>query len=318
MLPVLIRLRLKLIIDVIMNNEAVQDFIQGRSSAETRRAYRYDLERFFEFLERTTDVDTPAEVTRESVRVYVRALRLESLSVSTKRRRIAAVRQFFDWLREKGAIPFNPVPGSVSFDATPDNSQDPARVLDRDALSAVLNAIDRDSVQGQRDYTLVLVVVYGALRRSEVASLDVDDVRPLGRHWVIDLSAGAQPQGGYVPVPGRVAEQVQRLASLYDEEEGPLWRSLSNRNRGDRLTPDALYKIVRRVGQEAGADDLNIDGLRRSGLRLASANGASLGQLRRHARLQTTASTVKYTAEDSGGGRLTSSVSDRIPLDLVE
>lgn len=301
-----------------MNKKGLREFIQGRTTAETRRAYRYDLERFFEFLEETTGVRTAAEVTRESVRDYVRSLRSESLSVSTKRRRIAAVRQFYDWLREKGAVPFNPVPGSVSFDTTPDNSQHPARVLDRDALSTVLNAIDRDSTRGQRDYTLVLVVVYGALRRSDIASLDVDDVRPLGRHWVIDLSAGAQSRGGYVPVPDRVAEQVQRLASLYDEEDGPLWRSLSNRNRGDRLTPDALYKIVRRVGQEAGVDDLSIDGLRRSGLRLASANGASVDQLRRHARLQTTASTAKYTAEDPGDGRLTSSVSDRIPLDLED
>ncbi len=299
-----------------MNKTAAPDFIQSRTSAETRRAYRYDLERFFEFLERTTDVRTPAEVTRVSVRDYIRALKGESLSVSTKRRRLAAVRQFFDWLREEGAVTFNPVPGSVSFDTTPEDSQEPARVLDRDALSAVLNAIDRDSLRGQRDYTLVLVVVYGALRRSEVASLDVDDVRPLGRHWVIDLSAGVQPQGGYVPVPDSVAEQVQRLATLYDEGGGPLWRSLSNRNRGDRLTPDALYKIVRRVGEEAGVEKLSIDGLRRSGLRLASANGASLGQLRRHARLQTTASTAKYTDDDSGAGRLSSSVSDRISLDL--
>jgi site-specific recombinase XerD len=305
-----------LIIFVIMNSTRARAFIQGRTSAETRRAYRYDLERFFEFLERTTDVRTPEEVTRASVREYIRALKEESLSVSTKRRRIVAVRQFFDWLREEGAVPFTPVPGSVSFDTTSTESQDSARVLDRDALSAVLNAIDRDSVQGQRDYTLVVVVVYGALRRSEVASLDVDDVRPLGRHWVIDLSSDAQPQGGYVRVPDSVAEQVQRLATLYDEEEGPLWRSLSNRNRGERLTPDALYKIVRRVGEEAGVQDLSIDTLRRSGLRLASANGASFGQLRRHARLQTPASTAKYTAEERGGGRLRSSVSDRIPLDL--
>lgn len=303
-----------------MNKEQIDVFIQGRPSAETRRAYRYDLERFFGFLERSTDsrapADTgPADVTTESVRDYIRALKSGSLSVSTKRRRIAAVRQFFDWLREEGTVPFNPVPGSVSFNTTPETTPESARVLDRDALSAVLNAIDRDSLQGQRDYTLVLVVLYGALRRSDVASLDVDDVRPLGRHWVIDLSTDSQARGGYVRVPAPVAEQVQRLATLYDEEEGPLWRSMSNRNRGDRLTPDALYKIVRRVGRDAGVDDLSIDDLRRSGLQLASANGASLDQLRQHARLQTTASTAKYTAEDSGG-RLSSTVSDRIPLDL--
>jgi site-specific recombinase XerD len=299
-----------------MNTALVEEFIQGHTSAETRRAYRYDLEQFLEFLEETTDFCAPAEVSRASVHTYIQALKTESLSVSTKRRRVAAVRQFFEWLREKDAVPFTPVPGSVSFDTTPEKSEEPARTLDRDALSTVLTAIDRDSVKGQRDYTLVVVVVYGALRRSEVASLNVEDVRPLGRHWVIDLPAGTQSQGGYVPVPALVAEQVQRLAALYEEEDGPLWRSLSNRNRGGRLTPDALYKVVRRVGREAGVDGLSIDDLRRSGLRLASANGASIGQLRRHARLQTTASTAKYTDDDSDGSRLSSSVSDRIPLEL--
>ncbi|MFB6248421.1 MAG: hypothetical protein ABEL97_07620, partial [Salinibacter sp.] len=162
---------------------------------------------------------------------------------------------------------------------------------------------------------LILVIVYGALRRTEVASLDVEDIRPLGRHWVLDLPVSTQPLGGYVRIPDAVAEQVQQLADRYGADGGPLWRSFSNRNRGERLTPDALYKIVRRVGQQAGIDALSIDVLRRSGLRLASAGGASLDQLRQHARLQTPASTAKYAVED-GDGRLSSTVSDRIPLTL--
>jgi site-specific recombinase XerD len=299
-----------------MRKDPREAFLRSRGAAQTRRAYRLDLKRFAQFLAgREGGPRRVADATPEVVRDYVDALRDRSLSVATKRRRVSALRQFFDWLRAEGLRASNPVQVTAPFEAGPDS---PAadRTLDRSDLRTLLDAFDRDSVRGQRDYTLILLVVYGALRRGEVASLDVDDVRPLGRHWVVDLPVTSRGSGGYVRLPDAVAEQVQRLAGRYEDDEGPLWRSLSNRNRGARLTPDGLYKIVRRAGEEVGLDALSIDLLRRSGLRLAAAGGASVGALRRHARLQTTASTARYAEVEADGGSLSSAVSDRIPLDL--
>ena len=300
-----------------MIQDRAHRFVQDLDAEETRRAYRYDLECFFDFL---TDRDRPVDVVEVSptdIRHYFDHLDEQALSVSTKRRRVAAVRRFFDWLRKEGVVPFTPVQDAPSFTAEHSGNPEDERFLDRETLSALLDDIDRDDLQGHRDYTLILLIVYGALRRAEVASLDVENVRPLGRHWVIDLPTSYQTQGGYVRIPDAVAEQVQRLADRYDEADGPLWRSLGNRNRGGRLSPDALYKIVRRVGRTAGVERLSIEVLRRSGLRLASVGGATLSQLRDHARLKTAASAAQYTAEDNSG-RLSSSVSDRIPLNVEQ
>lgn len=300
-----------------MLSEPVSRFLQGLNTAETRRAYRYDLRCFFAFLADRDGPPDPIDVSPDDVRRYVRELKAASLSVSTKRRRVAAVRRFYEWLRtEEGAISFTPVQCSPSFASENRDAEASTPGLDREALATLLEHIDRGTLRGQRDYTLLLVIVYGALRRAEVAALDVDDVRPLGRHWVIDLPVSSQPQGGYVKIPAAVADHVQRLADRYDESEGPLWRSLGPRHRGGRLSPDALYKIVRRAGRAAGIEALSIDGLRRAGLQLASIGGATLSELRDHARLTTTSSTAKYTATPDTAGRLSSSVSDRIPLTL--
>ena len=300
-----------------MTSEHVEPFLRSLDAPETRRAYRYDLSCFFDFLAERDGPVAADEISPDDTRRFFRHLEATSLSPSTKRRRVTALRSFFDWLRsETGLVAFNPVQDPPSFSADSTAPEEAGPAPDRDMLRRLLDQMDRKTLRGQRDYTLVLTIVYGALRRAEVASLDVDDVRPLGRHWVIDLPVSSQPRSGYIPIPDAVAEQVQRLADLYDEPAGPLWRSLGNRNRGGRLSPDAIYKVVRRAGQAAGLDAPSIEGLRRAGLRLASLGGATLSQLRDHARLSTTASAAKYTAEDDRPGRLSSSVSARIPLNI--
>ncbi|MFB6248245.1 MAG: tyrosine-type recombinase/integrase, partial [Salinibacter sp.] len=154
-----------------MNYDHAAAFIRSLTSAETRRAYRYDLECFLTFLERTADAQGPVEASADTIEDYLRALKRKSLAASTKRRRTAALRQFYDWLRETGAVSLNPVPGTVSFGSDTGGNEPSGRTVDRDALSRLLTEIDRGTAQGQRDYTLILVIVYGALRRTEVASL---------------------------------------------------------------------------------------------------------------------------------------------------
>jgi len=292
-------------------------FLAHFDSEQTRRAYTYDLEQFFQFLGRSpSDTVDSMALDRSDLQSFVNEMREKDLSVATQRRRVSAVRRFFDWLRERGAIAHNPIQGQVEFrEQNPTPMSDSEPFLTRDALQSVLDTLERDTGRGRRDYALVSLIVFAALRRSEAAVLDVKDVRPLGRHWIVDLSPSGRGHGGYVPIPDEVAAAVQELVDTYESGEGPLWRSLSPQNRGARLSPDALYKTVRRAGRKANVEGLTIERLRQSGLRLASKGGATVDELRRHARLRTAASAVRYCTE-SESSRLSSQVGNCIALDL--
>jgi integrase len=143
-----------------------------------------------------------------------------------------------------------------------------------------------------------LTIVYGALRRGEVAALEVDDVRPLGRYWILDLSEDAQGSD-YVRIPEVVVEAIERMKDAYDITKGALWRSRSNQNRGAPMSPDAIYKVIRRVAGQAGLDSVSIDELRRTGLQLALEGGATLPQVRAHGRFNDSTSVARFVEERS-------------------
>lgn len=293
----------------------ISDFLDEFDSEHTRRAYGTDLRCFLQEM----GLDKPSAdfsvVDTRDVEGFLESMQASELSTSTVRRRMAAVRRFFDWLVSVGEIGANPCrAASLTVEASVASQE--REVLSMEDLQALLEVTNDDTRSGTRDRALILLILYGALRRSEVASLDVDDVRPLGRDWVIDLPRRGRTPGAYVKIPASAADAVQELVDLYGEESGPLWRSFSNRNWGERMSPDALYKRVRHIGKAADLQGVDIRTLRRSALRLASMSGASLEQIRDHARLKRETSAAEYVGGSSRSSRLTSGTADFLELDV--
>ena len=293
----------------------IGDFLSELDSRHTRRAYSTDLRRFMQEMGMQESNPDFSTLETQDLETFLRSMQESDLSTATIRRRMAAIRRFFDWLVSEGDISHNPCRAAS---LTVEESEEPSQrnFLSKDDIHALLRAINQNTRTGTRDRALILLVLYGALRRSEVASLDVDDVRPLGRHWVIDLARQGQASGGYVKIPNRVADVVQTFVDIYDDDSGPLWRSFSNRNWGERLSDDALYKRVRRLGKEAGLEKVNIQILRQSALRIASESGASLDQIQDQARLKRETSAVEYVGAASQVSGLQSSAADFLELDV--
>lgn len=292
-------------------------FLNRIDSRHTRRAYRSDLEQFLGTLEGSATRDSLTNVNTSHIERWQRSMTQDGLAPSTQRRRMAALRRFFDWLIEQNSVESNPARAhSLRITDKSAGRDDDRRSLTKDEIQALLRAAGRRSDSSARDRALILVIVYGALRRKEVASLHTEDIRPLGRHWVIDLPHQGQSTGGYIKIPDLVVEAVQKAIDSYENESGSLWRSFSNRNRGEPMTPDAIYKVIRRIGVEADVGRVDIDTLRRSGLRLASEAGARLDVIRNHARLSHAASTTKYVRKTPDQNRLNETVADYLDLNV--
>lgn len=297
--------------------ELLTEFLRGLSSDQTRRAYETDLTRFLTHLGADLSEDALDRVEARDVQRFLQAMKTKELSYATRRRRLSALRRWYDWLRERGIVSHNPArASSVTLDREGESDSSDLRFLSKQELERLVSVAAEPARVGPRDRALVLVIVYGALRRSEVASLEVKHVRPLGRHWVLDLPRGDNRRGGFVKIPAVVAEAVERAVDSYEAREGALWRSFSNRNRGERLSADALYKRVRRLGENADLGTVDIELLRRSGLRLAFQAGARPAQVQDQARLQDPTSAVRYFDSEPGEARLQDAAGDYIDLDI--
>lgn len=299
-----------------MNKRFLSTFLGTLDSEHTRRAYKTDLTTFFEFLAgKSADLDVES-VTSGNIQAFLSDMRSNDLAYATRRRRVTAIRRFYDWLERQDEVSHNPGRSADVQVRKSGEAKDQSRFLNKAELEKLVDTAGKRPMTGPRDQALILVIVYAALRRGEAAALNIDHVRPLGRHWVIDVPSASEGRGGFVKIPDLAANAVQRAVETYANDSGPLWRSYSNRNRGERMSPDALYKCVRALGEDADLGPISIELLRRSGLRLASASGANPSQVQSHARLQDATSVVRYFQSESENPRLKTTAADFVELDV--
>jgi Site-specific recombinase XerD len=293
----------------------VHSYLEEISSNQTRRAYRTDLRRFFS--QEEVEESLVQAVKPDGIQTFVRAMHREQESLSTQRRRLAALRGFFDWLITQGVCSYNPARTPKVEPLPPETSSSDASILTKAEVEELIATAGEPPRTGPRDQALIVTTVYAALRRSELAGLEADDIRPLGRYWVLNLQSTASG-GGYVRIPQTVVEVIEQMKDRYGIAEGRLWRSLSNRNRGQPMSPDGLYKVVQRVSKRAGLDPVSIDTLRRTGLQLALQGGADLPQVQAQGRFSDSSSAARLHDATDHSGTLDDSAAEYIEIDVSE
>lgn len=298
-------------------------YLQRFDREHTRRSYRTDLAQFFgtEYI----DLELAREATFMHVNRHLEKLERQGLKSSTLRRRVAAIRGFYDWLLALEVVERNPADKNLIRRVRKTSRKDQTiTFLTKSQAEDLLKATrwvwrrkDGDRVKKEnpahlRDRALIMVLVHCVLRRSEAAAMDVEHIRPLGHYWVVDLPQAKGGSDQYVKIPAHVVETIDRMRAHYDINSGALWRSLSNRNRGERLTPDAIYKIVKRTAKRAGLPDIGAHALRHTGCTLAIDSGASIQQVQTHARHRDIDTTMTYVHQRN---KLRDSAADHIRLD---
>lgn len=274
----------------------------------TRRAYRSDLADFFGSNDITLDM--ALAVSFVQVNQYIAGLEASGAKASTIRRRVAALRGFFDWLEALGAIEKNPAHRQLIRKIKSVRNKDRVLVvLTAEQANQLMHAAKESSM---RNHAMMATMLHCVLRRSEVASMDVDHIRLIGKYWILDLPSTKGGADQYVKVPEHVVELIEEHKEHYGIGTGPLWRSHSRRNPGGRLTPTSIYRIVRETALKAGLPEIGAHTLRHTGCTLAIDNGASLQQVQTHARHKQIETTMVYVHQRD---RLRDSAADFIKID---
>lgn len=182
------------------------------SAANTRAAYRRDVELFAEWLVPFVPVAEPSTVEKEHVRGYLAALHDAGATSRTVARRIASLRRYFTWAVREGMADSDP---TVSVH-TPVTKGRLPRPLDVDTVAALVSTEDESAPEWRRARDrAVLEILYGSgLRVSEVCGLTLQS---LGNNGSTVRVMGKGSKERIVPLSNQAVVAIERWSRVRPE-----------------------------------------------------------------------------------------------------
>lgn len=261
------------------------------TSPKTVETYTKALRRLFNFFA----LNGITQPRREDIIAYREALEAEGLKPTTRQNYITAARIFFKWTAQEGLYP-NIADHIKGAKINRDHKKD---YLTSRQVKEVLDGIERDTEQGLRDYAIFVLMVTGGLRTIEVTRANIEDLRPAGESIVLYIQGkGREEKTEFIKISPPVEKAIRAYLEARGEAEqsAPLFVSLSNNNRGSRLSTRTISGIIKTRLQEAGynSERLTAHSLRHTAVTLSLLAGKDLAEVQQFARHSNIATTMIY------------------------
>jgi integrase/recombinase XerD len=219
----------------------------------TQQSYRDTLRMLLPFVARSTrkgvDRLTVLDLSAERIRLFLREVEeTRGCSVATRNQRVAALRslarfiglqspEHVSWCGEIQSIPFKKA------------SQKPIGYLEKSEMDALLEAPDRDTAQGRRDYAVLLFLYNTGARADEAAQALIADLHlPLAPNrdsaWVLIRGKGNKERR--CPLWNRTVAELTPLVRGRSSSD----RVFLNR-RNEPLTRFGVHALVERYAARA-------------------------------------------------------------------
>ena len=192
----------------------IKPFLAGQLSANTIRAYQYDIAQFFSLQDiRQLTTEHVRRITLKNVVEYRNRL-MATYRPATVNRKLSAVRSAFDYFVDGGLIERNPVKSKfVRGPRVPQESLTEA--LTREEAERLLRQPNRSTILGKRDYAILLLMLHDGLRRAEVVNLHCGTIKAEGYYHVLHvLGKGNKLR------KAKIKPQVREAIAEYLEAQG--------------------------------------------------------------------------------------------------
>lgn len=154
------------------------------------------------------------------------------------------------------------------------------RALTLDELDRLLAVLDGDDEEHLRDRAMVLLMLGAGLSEVELHHMDIGDIERIGKLSIVRVrSKGKRLKTDTVLLPPPVVEALGRYIALFEplEPQQPLFRSMSRRSRGKRLSIRWMHTAIEGRFVEAGIRSEN-DTLRLTPFSLRHTGGIILAE----------------------------------------
>ncbi|MEX1159118.1 MAG: tyrosine recombinase [Thermomicrobiales bacterium] len=279
--------------------EAGSDF-----SSNTVSAYRNDLGQFVGFVCDEQGVQSWSELQETHLTSYVLHMRERKYASSTLARKTAAIKSFFGYMLRSGELRADP---SESL-ASPRVEKYVPKAMTEAQIQSLLHEPTREArPENARDCAMLQTLYATGMRVSELVSLDLDDV-DLERRTV--CCTGKQNRRRDVDLSPEAILALRRYldtgrpAIVRDANQPALFLN----HRGQRLTRQGFWLILKQYAQSAGIDEITPHTLRHSFAAHQITRGRDLGDVQRilgHVSISTTQIYQKIANSMQDSERLT-------------
>ncbi|WP_051178571.1 tyrosine recombinase XerC [Thermodesulfovibrio thiophilus] len=219
--------------------------LQKGDSPHTLRAYRSDLEEFFNFVK-----VEPEKVEPILIRGFLSEQLLKGKTKTTVARKLSTLRSFFLYLYSEGIIDINParVVSSVKIKrALP-------KFLTVDDAFRLVESPSEDKFSAYRDRAILEILYGSGIRVSELCGLNLDDL-DLKEELIKVRGKGNKER--IVPIGNKAKEilkkylairQILRIKKKLVVDETPLFIN----NRGNRLSTRHVRRIIDKHARAIG------------------------------------------------------------------
>lgn len=232
--------------------------------------------------------------TREDILAYREYLK-KRCKPSTVQNYITALRLFFSWTAQEGIYP-NIADHIKGARLDPGHKKD---YLTSSQARDLLDSIDTAPAKGKRDYAIIALMLTGGLRDIEISRANVEDLKQLGDNTVLYLQGkGREERTQYVKVVPIVERAIRDYLKTRPrpQRKDPLFASLSNNSRGQRISTRSISGTVKARLRAAGYDNERITAhsLRHTAVTLSLIGGLPLDEVQQFARHTNISTTQIY------------------------
>lgn len=260
----------------------------------TKQAYAVCLRCFIEW----TQANCAAFPTRENILQYKEWLASPHMkrrgqgetitfTADTQARYMRAVKRFFAWAVQEHLCHENPAEGVRGAKVKIDNTKRDA--FERADALALLDSIDRSTDKGKRDYAMILLSMTAGLRIIEMQRANIGNMETMaGEHVLYIQGKGHKEADDYKKIEPRTYDAIMEYLATRKRtnKDAPLFASVGNRSREQRLTEPAISAIVKDRMKQAGYDNhkLSAHSLRHTSITLGLESGMTIQEAQQHAR----------------------------------
>lgn len=206
-------------------------------SQNTVQSYFLDLQDFL------VHVDIDSEVTEEKITDYLEILKDRNFQVSTVKRKISALKQFFQFLVTEELIEQNP----MTFIRQPKSCRALPKIISEDTVKKLRDATSSFSLEDQIRTDLILYLLYGSgLRVSELISLKMNSF--VEDKFIRIFGKGRKER--IVPVTHQVFELLKQWNEI---KPFSAWL-FPSKNPEKHITRQRIFQIIKNVAAMSGVD----------------------------------------------------------------
>ncbi len=248
---------------------------------KTIDTYKKSLRQLFNFFS-SNDIRYPK---RKDIIAFKDYLKSNKYKPTTIQNYITSTKIFFRWTNHEGYYP-NIADNVKGIKLDRSHKKD---YLTSRQVKEVLGCINLDDLKGIRDYSILVLMITGGLRSIEIVRADMGDFRILGNNKVLFIQGkGKTEKTEYVKISFEVEKNIRHYIQKRGKviEEEPLFTSLSNNSKGERLSTRSISEIVKNRFKKAGYNSkrLTAHSLRHTAVTLSLLSGKDITEVQQFAR----------------------------------